>query len=532
MRVIERGPKVLELSAVPAKEILRNKASVCPPVTAITEILDNIFDNDEENGRKDPLHVDIIVETEGEVQHIRILENSGGVRKEKLEPLVRLGFPSHRNGRSIGTWGEGLKIALFSLAREVEIRTHAPGERPIMVHFASGWIDSPDWTVPVYSIKGGAPPSGSTEFVMHNVTRTVDWVEVAREIGIVYGRKMTALQSTGREIMIRVLIDGGSLSVRPRDLLSRESIAERMSYAPAFEPREFHARFQGPRGVVHASIVVGLTARHSGETSGVYLYGNSRLFARALRNKHVGYGDGGMAILRDHPSCWRIHSYVTLSAEHGEDIPWQAPLKDGLSETHPVTEQLRSALREILGSYSRFARLARTSEFLPYTMEWNELDERQKAETFFGKSEEAVDRFRRLPRAYRKFDLPATLPVYEYGSPSCRLLLEELDARAKDARNVLNRRDKDGTMTMEESLAALNPSAFGRKRESSAEHIKEAIVKRARAPKKSNVELAVVHSRLARLRNHFGVDSDEKAVHAAINFALHSVAKSPKKGAR
>ena len=105
--------KLRDLNAVPAKDILRNKARVCSPVSAICEIMDNIFDNFAENGERHDLAISIVVETEG--SKISIAENSGGVREGKLEPLVRLGVPYHGVKGSIGTWGEGLKVALFSL---------------------------------------------------------------------------------------------------------------------------------------------------------------------------------------------------------------------------------------------------------------------------------------------------------------------------------------------------------------------------------------------------------------------------------
>jgi hypothetical protein len=105
--------KLRDLDAIPAKDILRNKARVCPPITAICEILDNIFDNYEESGWSKDLAISIVVKGEGDGE-ISIAENSGGIRENKLEPLVRLGVPYHSARGSIGTWGEGFKVAAFS----------------------------------------------------------------------------------------------------------------------------------------------------------------------------------------------------------------------------------------------------------------------------------------------------------------------------------------------------------------------------------------------------------------------------------
>src|SRR5687767_903132 len=104
--------KLFDLNAVPTKDVLRNKAKVCPPLSAMCEIFDNIFDNFEENGFRGELKINVKVRTKGETSLI-LTENSGGVRHRKLEPLVRLGVPYHGARGSIGTWGEGLKVAVF-----------------------------------------------------------------------------------------------------------------------------------------------------------------------------------------------------------------------------------------------------------------------------------------------------------------------------------------------------------------------------------------------------------------------------------
>jgi hypothetical protein len=41
--------KICDISALPTKDTLLNKARVCTPLSAICEILDNIFDNFDEN---------------------------------------------------------------------------------------------------------------------------------------------------------------------------------------------------------------------------------------------------------------------------------------------------------------------------------------------------------------------------------------------------------------------------------------------------------------------------------------------------
>src|SRR5437588_5274170 len=172
-----RGHRVRVLNAVPAKEILKTKARVCPPLSAVCEIVDNIFDNYEENGHRKDLLISFRIRTDGLHPEIEITENSGGVRESKLEPLVRLGVPYHSAKGSIGTWGEGFKVAAFSLGQEVEVQTHFPREPPVSIFFENGWLDSTDWKVPVYSISGTKLTAGSTVIAIRYLQRAVDWAE-------------------------------------------------------------------------------------------------------------------------------------------------------------------------------------------------------------------------------------------------------------------------------------------------------------------------------------------------------------------
>ena len=205
-------------------------------------------------------------------------------------------------------------------------------------------------------------------------------------------------------------------------------------------------------------LVMGLTAHHSGETSGVYMYGNGRMFTAALRSRAVGYGESGNSLLRDHPSCWRIHAYAFLEADDGADIPWQAPLKDGVSENHPITSKFREMFKEAVAPYARFAKIAKASELVPYTEEWHEMPQTQRAEVLFGKGTvDAVERFKKLPQGVREFKFPEELESLNYQGVACEKALGELDEHAKYVRQVIVKRDTEGERggLQEEVLARL-----------------------------------------------------------------------------
>jgi hypothetical protein len=510
--------KLRDLNAVPAKDILRNKARVCPPVSAICEIMDNIFDNYEENGESHDLAISIVVNTG--MSKISIAENSGGVREAKLEPLVRLGVPYHGAKGSIGTWGEGLKVALFSLGSEVEILTSYKGEAPVAVHFEQGWLDSPDWSVPLYKLESDILSPGSTEFHINQLERKVDWAEVMREVAVIYGHKIKDIQDRKRRVRIDFEVDGSRTTIKPRALASIEFLRSRLSFPPDFSPRTFTAEWRGEHGPVKCHLIVGLTARHSGETSGVYMYGNGRLFARALRTRSVGYGESGNAVLRDHPSCWRIHAYAFFEADNGSDIPWQAPLKDGVSENHPVTAVFKQMFKETVLPYSRFAKTAKASELVPYTMEWGGMTPLQKADVLFGKhTPDALDRFRHIPPSIGKFEPPFELENLMYDGVACDTVLRQLDDHAKYARQVIAKRDADPEL-QEDVLRALNPHAFapdGNPRRRAGAPQRTTIVK---VRKLTRVVIEISAQQLEKLQKMLGTDDSSEAVLTAVRYTI------------
>ena len=516
-----RGEKLRDINAVPAKEILKNKARVCPPLSAICEIVDNIFDNFEENGSSHDLSISVVVRLAGDGE-ISIAENSGGIRESKLEPLVRLGVPYHAAKGSIGTWGEGFKVAAFSLGSEVEVITHYPQERAVVVHFDENWLASSDWNVPVYSARPDTARPGSTIFRIRRLARKIDWADIMRELSVIYGHKIQAIIDAGRRVHIEFDIDGARTSIRPRPLATLKSLRERLAYPPDFSPRQFSATWKTEHGSVRCRLIVGLTPRHSGETSGVYMYGNGRMFTRALRSKAVGYGEGGNAILRDHPSCWRIHAYAFFDAEHGADIPWQAPLKDGVSENHPITIKFREMFKSAVAPYSRFAKFAKAADLLPFTQEWDDFPDTQKAETLFrSKTPAVLQDFKELPKEIREFSPPAEIENVRIDGVAGEELVSRLDQHAKYMRTLIVKRDAGGPALELDVLRALNPGAFSDEEHGSRKKAPE--VPR-RAVKKARVSIEIESIKAMKIMSLFGASTLDEAIKAAIAFVIKHAA--------
>jgi hypothetical protein len=514
--------KLREISALPAKDIIRNKARVCPPISAVCEILDNVFDNYEENGSRHDLSISFIVTT-GIDGQISIAENSGGVQEAKLQPLVRLGVAYHAHPGSIGTWGEGLKVAAFSLGDEVEIVTHYSGEEPVAIHFDYGWLDSQDWNVPVYAARSESIRPGSTHFRIRHLTREVDWTEIMREVGVIYGHKIQAIVDGGKRVRIEFDVDGKTTPISPRPLASLEALRKRMAFPPDFSPRQFLETWRAEHGLVKCKLIVALTPRHSTETSGVYMYGNGRMFARALRTRTVGYGEGGNSVLRDHPLCWRIHAYAFFEAEYGADIPWQAPLKDGVSENHMITARFREMFRSAVAPYARFAKIAKASELVPFTAEYSGLTEEQRAEVIYGrKSSHAVEMFHQLPEEIQEFKPPEEeLEVVRVDGTAGEQFLHQLDAQAKVLRQAITRRDAGGPLLETDVLRALYPRAFADEPRKRA----KPVTKLSSPQKKAKVTVEVPLERLRKLKAFFRRTDESEAVLAAVAFAVSAASR-------
>jgi hypothetical protein len=515
-----------DINAIPAKEILKNKARVCPPISAICEIMDNIFDNYEENGSAHDLSISFVVKSDGEGE-ISIAENSGGIRDAKLEPLVRLGVAYHAAAGAIGTWGEGFKVAAFSLGSEVEVTTHFPNEQPVTVHFDENWLSTADWNVPVYDASVNPPRIGTTIFRIRRLVRKLDWADVMRQVSVIYGHKIQHIIDVGRRVHIDFDIDGARTPIKPRSLASLKSLQERMAYPPDFSPRQFSAQWRTDNGTVHCKLIIGLTPRHSTDTSGVYMYGNGRMFTRALRTKAVGYGDGANAVLRDHPSCWRIHAYAFFEAENGADIPWQAPLKDGVSENHPITTKFREMFKSAVLPYSRFAKIAKASELVPFTKEWNEFQETEKVETLLrNKSPAVVEAFRGLPQEIQHFSPPAEIESVRFDGVAGQELINGLDQQAKYIRQIITKRDNGGPALELDVLRALDPAAF---EDEAAPAKKKAPQLPIREIKKSRVTLEIETNKLEKLKMIFGANAPDDAVRAAITFSIKNAPPSKRK---
>src|SRR5262249_30972403 len=168
--------------------------------------------------------------------------------------------------------------------------------------------------------------------------------------------------------------------------------------------------------------------------------------------------------------------------------------------------------------------IAKASELVPYTEEWQEMTQAQRAEVLFGRGTvDAPDRFKKLPLGIREFSFPEELESLNFQGVACERALSELEQHAKYARQVIVRRDNGSERTglHEEVLRILNPRPF--EDGGSRRNHRDRITPSVRVARTSRVMLELRDVHLKRLRAVFKIDDDRRAILAAIAFALRKL---------
>ena len=180
--------------------------------------------------------------------------------------------------------------------------------------------------------------------------------------------------------------------------------------------------------------------------------------------------------------------------------------------------------KHVVAPYSRFAKIAKASELVPYTEEWGQMTDLEKAEILFGKhTEGALDRFRKLPKAIKDFEPPADIERFEAGTLQCERVLSRLEEHGRYLRQLFAARDAGGERVQESLLIALNPSAFNME-------ASRAISASRRALKVRNIPTIRVYvelrrSQLRKLRDIFNLQEERELVMAAVAFAIKALKK-------
>lgn len=439
----ERQRTIVEwIDARPTKRIITNKAMRCGFNQAMAEIIDNCLDYWEDLDKPHALEIHIkVVKTPSEHSCIFVTWNMG-VPHERWRPLLTPGEVSHMSPKSIGVWGEGFKIAIFSTGKEIDIVTDVEGEQ-FHIDIPEDFLEVEEWRIPVLS---GAPagvsiPRNHTTVMLKGSKyneHPSDLERVAAYLAEVFGTRAEVESEHGYGF--KIVIDGKT--VQPRTFGMPTDIRERFSFPPGFEPTVH--KFS--KGGLDITMKIGLLSKADKENYGVFMYGNDRLFAKAVRDTRLGFGlRANSPVPMNHPLAMRLQIHVFFEGD-SEQIPWRAPLKDNVDLDNSIIKEVGRWIRKYATPYAEFMKSAKASEFLPYSSRWNTLGEDERVDKILTKSERADlsseqrrEGWKSLPKNLKgQFVAPMRLEVWDHKtSGKGRRPSESPKFSRKEARKVV-----------------------------------------------------------------------------------------------
>ena len=432
------GEVVDEKAATPTKYVIRNKAQQLNIEQAIAEILDNIFDNYQRNKPKS-LSIEIIAypETEAGPAEIIITENSGGIDKAHIVPLIQLGL-SERSLGGIGAWGEGFKMAVFALGEEIEVFSSYPGEQPVAIRFPKGWLDPKshlwkEWKVETFKISKNPPPVGTTILRINHLDAKVTerlglkansdnsaeefCKYLADYFGEVYAEKYHNLVSQDN-VQISVEITLGSASSQ---VTFKERVKTRLTKSLAFiswlKPihwtLSWEVKVDDPNepnkertAKLNAEIYAGIAENfnysqlYPRQDPGVEMWGNGRLFSLKgrINDESVGwgykFGGSGGTNPDSNASSRRLTIVALFTSNDSRDIPWAAPVKNDYNRRSEFYAEIRETFAKVIRLYKDVFRFLE-SRLLPYSVDWTEYSPEEKLAKLFEASD-ATPEFKKV----------------------------------------------------------------------------------------------------------------------------------------
>jgi hypothetical protein len=359
------GKLIKTISASPTRSYLISKAeNQLNTGDAFAEFIDNIFDNyiincatlKEIRGNAD-LNIQFRItnldggKDESENGELLIIENSGGVKKENWESLCRYGGSSEEESESIGTWGEGSKLALCALGRWNIFQTRhiyepiKEGEQqttPIQIMFGDKEpIDStledktqkemernyyhPDndvWAVKVHEATHGHSVlegnEGSTSITIRRLTRlaleelmskTV-YEQRIRKLAQIFKSKIAECEKLQDSKVSLVFMNEYFEEGNPLRLIKLEEFVywdddfekvvlqgdfdlarkELFTFLPGFQPIRIKTRIRIEDEYVEVDALFGSTLQNKEGRVGLVLWGNGRLFDGSLDSSFLTEG--------------------------------------------------------------------------------------------------------------------------------------------------------------------------------------------------------------------------------------------------
>ena len=337
---VERKTEIKSLDGTPEKRLYWSIINDYGLVTALTELIDNCFDNWMVTGKQKDLLVAITLDVERQL--ITLSDNAGGVKQRDLRLLVAPGGSNNDpDANTIGVFGVGSKRAVVAIAEQIAIRTRYESEGSYQIDITPEWLESTNWEMPSYAIPDIDPGTTTISFSsLRSPLANQDRSELLPHLGETYD---TFLRS-GR---CRIVVDSDEVQARSFDS---------WAYPPDYPPLTtmFEISPDGKSDVI-VEVQAGLILDRDPalDNYGVYVYCNDRLVVKEWRSRDVGYFITGEAgVPHTDASLCRV---IARFAGPAKLMPWNSS-KTEVTPKHPTFLLAAPTIRSFCSQFSKLSR--------------------------------------------------------------------------------------------------------------------------------------------------------------------------------
>jgi len=327
------------IEATPTKRLFYSIIADYDLNRSICELIDNALDIWVRGRKARPINIELVLDLRQ--QTIRIIDNAGGLEREKMTIIVGPGQTDiDPNEELIGFFGVGSKRAVVALSQDIKIITRHNSEHTYMVSIDERWLQIDSWELPLYEVDD--IQEGSTIIELHRLRE-----ELTEEL---ISNLRAHLSATYAFFLVypdvRIILNGEAIT---------PIFYNDWSYPPDFEPRRLYGEIPTDEGIpVRIEVLAGLSSESSptGGDYGFYFYCNDRLIARGLRSYEVGFTKGKIG--SPHPKLALLKVIISLkgAAKH---MPWNSS-KSGVYYNHPIFLKIRDFIVNIGTQYASLER--------------------------------------------------------------------------------------------------------------------------------------------------------------------------------
>jgi len=338
---VARKTEIDPVNGTPVKRMFWSIISDYDLKTGLCELVDNAIDLWTLSIPKGKLAIAITLDADR--QFIAVHDNAGGIKEEELKLLIAPGGSKNDPyAEVIGIFGVGGKRASIALGEHVEIKTRHKKQGSFQLDITKDWLETPEWEIPAYEIPHIEP--GTTRVEISQLRKSFTQANV-EEISQHLSETYAWFLKRGCTITLN------GTKIKPQEF-------DVWAYPKGYPPKQapFTIPLEGKQ--VQVDITAGLISDRNpdGENYGVYIYCNHRLIVKEVKTRDVGYfvtGEAGVP----HFDASLCRAIVQIQGP-AKLMPWNSS-KSNINTAHPVFQQLRPTLIQLVSYFSSLSRRLR-----------------------------------------------------------------------------------------------------------------------------------------------------------------------------